>query len=663
MGDSGVYRPDIDGLRALAVLSVVLCHFGAPGFGGGFVGVDVFFVISGYLIGGHIAEEIAAGRFSLVAFYERRIRRIAPGLFCTLALVMAAGAVILFGPDFRRLLVIAASVVEIQANVRLWQTLGAYAGAFAQRSALLHTWSLAVEEQFYLLFPLLMLAIGRFARRRYSLWLALLALVSFAACVVMARVDLARDFYLAPFRAWELLLGALVAVGPFRAPAGKLPGVLALLGLMSILAADLLLSVDTPFPSEYALLPCGGAALVLYARCSPRSLAGRFLENTPARRIGIWSYSLYLIHWPVLIFTRYYLDAPLPPGLLVALLAASLGLAALSWRFVEQPFRGLGGLFITVQIYALAAGASVLLLGAVFILRSGHIDFHKGAERDFPTLTQSQLLCWDRPADEAARLAACRLGSLAAPQAVLWGDSHARALIPAVAAAYAAHGASALAFAMGGCPPVFDVQMGQPTASRTLRALQDALDQRPRRCPEHNDAVLRWIASHRIKTAVLAAHWMAYAGADKDANLLANHLTILDPRRPEALAPASIFERNLGSTLAALRGLGVRVFIVQDAPRQDVDVPYALASDARLGWPARRGISRAAYDAQQAQVSSILERLHSRYAFTYLRPQDTLCAGGECVLSRGGEALYQDGEHLAPAGALAVVPAFEPLWR
>ncbi len=650
-------------MRAVAVLSVVFYHFRAPGFGGGFAGVDVFFVISGFLIGGHIAGDIAADRFSLVAFYERRIRRILPALYFMLALVLLAGTFILFPPDFLKLIPISVAVVEFLANLRIAETLGSYSGDFARTSPLLHTWSLAVEEQFYLVFPLLMLGIARLGRRRYVAWMAPLALLSFAACVVAARVEPQKDFFLPLFRAWELLLGALLAVGGLAPPAsGKVRGALALLGLLLIGAAVLTLNSDTPYPSEFTLPPCIGAALVLYARCDARSIAGRLLINPVARWIGLWSYSLYLVHWPLLMFARYYLDAPLSPLLLGVLLATSLGLAALSWRFVEQPFRGKGKLMTTGPLYAAAAGAAVLLLGAAFGLRAVYGEIHPQSERFFPKLTLAQRQCWDIPPDAAAARAPCRLGARAPLGAVLWGDSHARALIPGVDAAFAAHHDAAMVFAMGGCPPVLGVEVRERAPAGPFKALQATLNHWSVHCPQRNAAALQWIAAHRTPVVILAAHWIAYADTAKVPIAVADHLMLVDAKRPQLTDEAAIFESHFALTLAALQRAGARVYVVEDAPQMDFNVPVSLASDARLGRAPRPGVSRAAYDAQQAVATGIFARLRARYPFTLLRPQDVLCASGGCILMQGGQALYQDGEHLSPPGALAVVPAFEPLW-
>jgi peptidoglycan/LPS O-acetylase OafA/YrhL len=654
------YRPDIDGLRALAVMSVVLYHLDTPGFGGGFGGVDVFFVISGFLIGGHIAEETAAGRFSLIGFYERRIRRIAPALLAMLALVLAAGAVILFPPDFRKLTTIARSVLELRANVRIAETFGDYTGVGAQTSPLLHTWSLAVEEQFYLVFPLLMLAIARFGRRRYLLCLTPLALISFFATVVAARIEPIKDFYLASFRAWELLLGAILAVGQLPAPtSARTRGIMALGGLLLIVLSDLVIKRGDPYPSEYALLACGGAALVLHARCGPGSIAGRLLGLPPVRAIGLWSYSLYLIHWPVLVFTHYYLDATLTPLQRAMVLAASLALAALSWRFVEQPFRGPGKLASTRGIYAGGAVAAGLMLCLCIGLDHSYGVLHPSTQALFQSFTPAQMDCWDIPVKTAAQRPLCRTGAKVAPTAVLWGDSHARALFPAASAAFSGHGQSAMLFAEGGCPPVLNMEVRRMDPGGGLAQVQAM----PEPCPAHNAAALSWIAANRIRAVILAAHWIAYADRDKSPGALINHLTFVDINAPDLSEQAPSFERNFAATLSALQRLGVKTYVVEDDPQQDIQVPEALASDARLGRPRHHGIDRADYEAQQAIPTAIFERLQQRFGFVLIKPSDILCATGECVLERNGRSLYQDDEHLSPAGALEVAPTLSALWK
>ena len=673
MRNSISYRRDIDGLRAAAVLSVLFYHAHVPGFRGGFAGVDVFFVISGFLIAGHIGGEIDAGRFSLLGFYERRIRRIFPALFFMYAVVLLAAAAIQFPPDFRKFTTIGVFVIPFLANFEIYKTLGGYSGAYAQESPLLHTWTLAVEEQFYLLFPLLMLAIGRFAGRRYWLILGPLALLSFFTCVVAARIAPLSAFYLPQFRAWELLMGALLALGKLPAPRNPyLRSGLALTGLALIAASNVFLNSETFFPSEYALLPCLGATMILYAACDSALPVGRILDNPVAVRIGLWSYSLYLFHWPLLVLARYYAFAPLSFAARALILTASFALAALSWRFVEQPFRGRGKLFSRGQIYAVASIAGIGLLLATAALRWTYANPHKYTARQrglFPVYTSTQLQCWDSMPGEIAQRPFCKLGNAAAPaDTILWGDSHAQALVPAVDAVFAEHGRAAMFEGMGGCPPLLDVQFRRfrPITSPALRTMLDAMRLGSRQdCKRHNDAVLEWAIQHKITTMIFAAHWLAYADTQAVPSALAAHMIFADTRIPDNGSPpdgAAVFARGFDRTLAVLRRLHVRVFVVDDAPWVGVDVPYALASADRLGERRDFTITRAAYEAQQRAVTPILTALQDRYAFAILRPQDFLCAGGTCAVERGGRSFYMDDEHLSPFGAMAAEPAFERIW-
>ncbi len=358
-------RADIDGLRALAVVPVVLYHFHVAPFGGGYVGVDVFFVISGFLITGLIHAEMRSGEYSLAAFYERRARRILPALFAVVAAAAVAALFLLFPADLRRFGESVAATALFVSNFDFWQQSG-YFDAGAEAKPLLHTWSLAVEEQFYLLFPLL-LGLFRSAGRRGLLLLAGgLALASFGFGLWAVRAYPAMAFYLAPARVWELMLGAILALAEVPRPPRWIAEALSLLGLALLAVAVFAFSPDTPMPGANALLPCLGAALLIYANGAGDTLAARGLSLRPMVFAGLISYSLYLWHWPVFVFARYLRVAPLGAAETLALIALSVGLAVLSWRFVERPFRD----------PAAAVAAKHLHLG-----RRGHGDVPVGGRR------------------------------------------------------------------------------------------------------------------------------------------------------------------------------------------------------------------------------------------------------------------------------------------
>jgi peptidoglycan/LPS O-acetylase OafA/YrhL len=658
-----VYRADIDGLRALAVLSVMFHHYRVPGFPGGFVGVDVFFVISGFLIAAHIEGDLAANRFSLLAFYERRIRRILPALFLMYTLFLLAASFVYFPPDLHFQTQLAAYVIPFLANHAFYRNAGNYGGEFAAHIGLLHTWSLAVEEQFYLFFPLLMIAISRLMRSRYTDVLWVMALASFGLCVAGTYIEPPAAFYLTPFRAWELLAGALLAVGRFSPPRNtRLRATVALAGLLLIAGSDLFLSSYTPYPGAWALIPCAGATAILYASCDRTVPIGRVLDNPVMRRIGLWSYSLYLIHWPLLVLARYYWFDPLPVWLRCSLLASTFAIAALSWRYVEQPFRGPNALLGRPALYGIAAASGAALFLATFILHRAEDPRHYSArdQERFPTYTARQTRCRNTSPEETQ--VPCKLGDNSATvRAILWGDSHALAVLPAVDAAYAGHHEAAVFSQKGGCPPLLGVYVRDfsPGASNLFRAWIEAHGfGRSERCKRHNDAVLNWIPSSHVDTVILAAHWIAYTEGKHTRRLT-------DPQTPEnysMIDNAAVFERGLERLLEALSRTHVQVYLLDDVPQSVVNVPYALATAQRLHLDREFRISRVDYEVQQRSATAIIARLQQNYGFRILKPQDLLCAGGMCSIERKGAPLYSDEEHLSELGAMLSEPALEAIW-
>ena len=659
-----VYRADIDGLRGVAVISVIFHHYHVPGFCGGFVGVDVFFVISGFLIAAHIESEIAAGRFSLRAFYERRIRRIMPALFAMYALFLLLVSQVYFPPDFHFQARLAQYVIPFLANYAFYQNAGNYSGEFAAHIALLHTWSLAVEEQFYLLFPLLMIAISRFMRGGYRVVLWPVTLASFVLCVVGTYIESSAAFYLTPFRAWELLAGALLAVGRFAPPrAPRVRAGVGFLGLLLIAGADLFISDSTPYPGGWALIPCAGATAILYASCDRTVPVGKVLDNLAMRRIGLWSYSLYLFHWPLLVLAQYYAFDPLSVTQRCTLLALTFLLGALSWRYVELPFRGPGALLDRPTLYGIATASGVALL-LVTVLLSRVSDPGRYSDREralFPTYTADQTRCRNT-SPEGTQTPACKLGDGSAPvEAILWGDSHALAMLPAVDAAYARHHQAVMFAQQGGCPPLLGVSVRDFSTAQSnhLSSWIDARGfGRTERCKRHSEAVLDWLVRNHIGTVILAAHWIAYT-EDKHTRRLTDSE---NPENYSMLDNAAVFSRGLDRLLAALEREHVRVFLLDDAPQSIVDVPYALASAHRRNLDKEFRISRVAYEAQQHSATQIFARLQMRYGIRILEPQDLLCADGMCSVAHNDAPLYTDGEHLSELGAMISAPALEAIW-
>ncbi|WP_162623073.1 acyltransferase family protein [Billgrantia lactosivorans] len=330
------YRRDIDGLRAVAVLPVILFHADLPPFSGGFVGVDVFFVISGYLITLLLIGEIESGRFSLARFYERRAKRLLPALFFVLILCTPLAWLWMLPSQFEEYAQSLMAISFFVSNIHFWKK-DDYFAPEAESNPLLHTWSLSLEEQFYIIFPLLLVMIWRYGRKSAFRIVMLLTLASFLLSEWGWRYSPSASFYLLPTRAWELGAGSICAFLAHRSkPSPR--AVLPLFGLCLIAYAVVLFDDETPFPSVYTLVPVVGAVLVILFG-DGRGLADKFLRSRIMVGIGLISYSAYLWHQPLMALARIRSEAYPSPSTMLALALASLGLAYLTWRYVELPFR------------------------------------------------------------------------------------------------------------------------------------------------------------------------------------------------------------------------------------------------------------------------------------------------------------------------------------
>ncbi len=361
---SSRHRADIDGLRAVAVIPVLLFHADVSGFDGGFLGVDVFFVISGFLITSILLGQAELGRLSITGFYNRRIRRIFPALFVLLAITTLIAAVLFTPSAFERYGRSLVATTLFSSNILFFLESG-YFDAASHEKPLLHTWSLAVEEQFYLVWPLLIWAFIHFGAKRY-LHLFLLAGVaaSFALAAVLPLWSIEATFYLPFTRAWELGLGALLAINPPKAPVGRLRDLVCAAGLLAIVLAIVTFNDSTPLAAASGLACLGTAILIAYN--NEKTIAARLLSLRLCVGIGLISYSLYLWHWPLLAFAHYYYSAPPALGLRLALLALATSLAWASYIFVEKPLRRSGPprdafiASIAVMAVLLAAGLAII---------------------------------------------------------------------------------------------------------------------------------------------------------------------------------------------------------------------------------------------------------------------------------------------------------------
>ncbi|MGC2776165.1 MAG: acyltransferase family protein [Bradyrhizobium sp.] len=632
-GSGPAHREDIDWLRAIAVLSVTGFHFEAPAIFGGFVGVDIFFVISGYLITGIIAAEIAAGRFSFAQFYERRVRRLLPALYVMVALTAIPASYDLLSSERAEFLRAAAAVVSFTSNIFFWHQAGYFDHAAVEKP-LLHTWSLAVEEQFYLVLPIVIWAVLRIARgRRLVLPLTLggLALASFASAVILMREGAsATAFFMSPSRAWEFLLGSLVAVSALPAPrAGLVQQAARGLSLLLMAVPIFALRPGPGFPGINALAPCLGAALFLWSGSgvanAPRSLMSPL---NVAAFVGRISYSLYLWHWPIFAFARFA-----KPGLAldgserVALFALTVAVSYLSWRFIEQPFRTKAIAPTPRAAFGLAAAASVLLLlgaGAGLMLNGSTSEADRAAQRldaynayDMKPVYRYGS-CFTTPdgrvPDDCLRLVSGKTNIL------LWGDSF---------AAHYYHGLTASLDAES----VNIMQASQPTCMPTFSAETQGVAS----CRAFASQMRDYLAQARPDLVVMSADWLENARPPRFDGMVA----------------------DLRQTLARLHDAGIPVVLLGPSVQFRTRLPSMLAR-ATL-----RGVTPDPETFTRSDIFALDEAMQAALptgeGFTYLSILSTVCEPRRCPLTVGDVPLSFDHAHLTAEGSDYVMAKVAPL--
>jgi len=653
------YRADIDGLRALSVLAVVFYHAGLRPFGGGFVGVDVFFVISGFLITSLILHEQTAGTFSLTNFYHRRIRRILPALFAMMSACAVAGWFLLAPADYGRLGKSVASATLSISNLQFWHDAG-YFDTPAAEKPLLHTWSLGVEEQFYLVFPLYLILVARHLPRGRLPLTAALCLVSFAIAAVGAFRDPIAAFYLPHARLWELLIGGLLAMNALPVltrPVARTGA--ALLGPTLIAGAVLAYSDDTTFPGLAALPPTIGAALVIWSGVGGAAIAGRFLAARPLVFLGKISYSLYLWHFPLLAFGLYLGLGDLAPAGTAALLALAFVLSVLSWKFIEQPARQAGARLSWRSVATFAAGGALVLsaAGQIALFVDGFpVRMNDETSRliaSQPLRNPDRQLCFASSEADIGIGDSCLIGDAAvpdpAPGFVLWGDSHAETLRGALGSAAAIAGHSGIFVGESACPPLIGVA-------------------RPQRsdCREINEAAFRMIVnSPSIETVVLSARWAWWAEglSYKREGGAPVTLAVIAGPSGEVSGNHAALATGLEDTIAALLSAGKRVWLVGPVPEIGYDVPryFYLRS---LGFAEGLEIAPTLneFDRRQAFVLDLLRDLAHRYPVGIVWPHERLCNDAGCEIARDGQVLYSDDDHLSVFGARSIASLFTPIF-
>ena len=437
------YRPDIDGLRAIAVIGVLFFHADL-GITGGYVGVDVFFVISGFLITGLIIKDLRNNSFSIFGFWERRARRILPALFVVTLATILLGYVFLLPAEYELLGSSVLWLSLVSSNIFFWKNTNSYFGGSAEEMPLLHTWSLSLEEQFYLIVPFALLLLFRVCKFRAILWIICsFVLLSCCLSIYGMRNYGSATFYLLPTRAWELGAGSLVA---FAAPIGsvRIRSMMQWLGMACVLIPFFLYDRITIFPGMSAVPPVAGTAILIWAGMGkvPKTNSlqiQRFLSMKPLVWIGLLSYSLYLWHWPLLAFNEYLVMWKDSVPVKVSILFIALLLSWISWKFVEQPVRSrrIFGSRRSVLIFSSVAFSLLLICSSVLILKEGMSGRYSKEFLEHSDRGISEDTFFDY--EKAAKAFPQNKSSLGIegkdPVFFLWGDSHGMALARAIDAA------------------------------------------------------------------------------------------------------------------------------------------------------------------------------------------------------------------------------------
>lgn len=619
------YRPDIDGLRAVAVISVVLYHadLRCPG---GFVGVDIFFVISGFLITSLIWKDLETGKFTFANFWERRARRIIPPLAVMIFAAFVAGWFLLLPYDFINLGRAAAAQAVFSANIYYWLDTG-YFSSVAKEKPLLHTWSLAVEEQFYLIVPFVFWAAFRskFFKSRSGI-LSLLG-VGFSASFALSVYGVSNfpesTFYLLHTRAWELLLGSITAFIPALSIRRGIREFISVAGILLIVIPMFVYNTATPFPGLAALPPCLGTALIIWSN-SKQTVVRSLLSMRLVVYVGLISYPLYLYHWLFFAYSKYVQLVPFSLSFKwrIGMVGLSFLCALLSFRYIETPFRTRKIASSRKAVFSFAASglAAVLICGLAAVWFEGfpqRLDPQKlefanaAADTEFTAQHTIENILSDELSVIGVR------DSTVPPKVLVWGDSHAMSAMPAFDVFLKEKGLTGRAVTHNSTAPVIGWYYPYPTPGLNEKSIP------------FNDAVISYINKNSISDVVLCAMWSPYLEVDD-------------------------FSQSLLKTVELINASGARVWIMLDVPTPSFEVPRALA---RFDYS--EDYLQTLFTRQNEFDDSYLDLLKSK-GVQILDPVPYFKdSNGRYMIQSQGIALYTDGHHLTSRGAkLILVPFF-----
>ncbi|MBL8476019.1 MAG: acyltransferase [Methyloversatilis sp.] len=629
------YRKEIDGLRALAVVPVILFHAGFEQFSGGFVGVDVFFVISGYLITTILIVEFERGSISIAHFFERRARRILPALFVVMFVCIPLAWFMLLPHELKEFSKSLVAVSLFVSNILFWRESGYFASA-ADFKPLLHTWSLAVEEQYYILFPFFLIVVWRFGKNYLKAFLCIVFIISLAAAHWGSINFPTAAFFLLPTRGWELLIGVFAAFylansnrTEFTRLTREIGGCL---GLALIIFSVFSYSRETPFPGLYAVIPTIGALLIIVF-ATERTRIGRFVGNRIFVGIGLVSYSAYLWHQPLFAFARIRGFTEFDPYISLGLMAGTLGVAFLSWRYIETPFRR-----------ETSINRNKLLLtgfaGTIFFIGIGLVGvLTEGFSYRYPALSAlNSHSAWPNELNSTDECRAhfggdqyCVITDVnKEPTDLLLGDSHANHFYPGISGRFEQKNRNLLMFGAGGCPPLLDIDMGYHYAHGTRL-----------RCMERtNDEVKRLLKIDSIRNVFLSFH---------SETLFDSRVSFFDSRGEIYFDNdrVSAATRALVRVVKTAADNGKKVYVIEDLPDVTFSAYRRCLAQTNSAENSRPCLN---LKSQNEAYFRVLENLRP-HGVEIVRTHQLLIS---FPYSNSGVLLYRDETHLSLKGSVYV---------
>jgi peptidoglycan/LPS O-acetylase OafA/YrhL len=617
------YRPDIDGLRAIAVLSVVAFHAFPGWVKGGFIGVDIFFVISGFLISTIIFENVDKGTFSFTEFYTRRIRRIFPALLLVLAACLAFGWFALFADEYKQLGKHIAAGAGFISNFVLWGEAG-YFDNSAETKPLLHLWSLGIEEQFYIIWPPLLWL----ARKRKFHLILIIGVVSFYLNLKGIKQDAIATFYSPLTRFWELLAGSLLAwVSLYKKEFKPSPNLFSIAGLLLLAYGFLCINKDSGFPGLWATIPVLGAMLLISA--GPNSWINReLLSNRLAVWFGLISFPLYLWHWPLLSFARI-IESEMPhKAIRLAAVLLSIALAWLTYRFLEKPIRRTKKVMALVVLMGLVGGTGYLIFSHDGYGSRASIKDFKNNKNELVRTPYTDEACFKYINNKTPLFPLCRFTDANSTETIaVIGDSHAYAAYPGIAEYVKAKGKNTVLLANSGCPPY----LGAPTRKN---------DAEKEACKLRMEELIHVVLAHKdIQKIFFFTRGPIYVTGVEP-------LPTIDPTEHHILSQADI-DLGIQRTINSLTQAGKKVFYVTENPELSYTAPSCITRPFRLNARDCRPEKAQVMARQKDYLNALTQLQH----VTIINSTKAFCPENKCIVFEDGSLLYSDDDHLSVAGS------------